>query len=847
MDITDSPLSCICSKLRQLVRDDDDSPANAKSLAATLAPELNAFLGDLRTLLSRSKSLSRHVDYQIIPCNQRTMKALVVESVNLAPVDTMCTRFRDDAASFWSISGEKSGEKDGVHSGLHRRLLCTVVFLRSKLNVLDSASIPPQKNCTELRNAGRKYIKIARKLGSLGALFWLPLDIPHSTYERYLNMDDEPVFDHLKMLAPPENDQHRYSDIVRQLLLSQFLDLPPSCSHHNLFPHYSDVVPASDQLLLLLYALGGSDIPLILFTSIRSPQRRWSEHGEMATTSAAEYGLPPELIRLCGDDDEVNLKQALTESPHITQHTNNDGIALLSLSPEMQAFFSTSLLPVTVATLDDTALKLICFACPPCYEGNTVWSASAKRVIWPLLDAKTARPDLIQEPLLRTQSVEAVLYFCERDGVALRRVALIRARSLLKRSMPYYIHASVVLFQSILHRLDGELATSQSLLQEFAPRGKYSAGSPRSQSAQNASQKKIAALTRRDLAIQGRLHISHIDNKIRAYDMDVSLQMYKWEAAQPLSMLDIQVTSRLQGVAARFFQSVGDFPAAAASLDQYLSLLSSMDASSSANTRRLIVGRLADLYCELGDPLRAASILQPELDNTGPEEQPRRPYRRLLLSLIEVHISLERFDEAEQVLQQLKQLQATSLPPPLQLDNIHDQQLYVRGLLASARIAHSRPDPDLDEAIRRWQHVLQEIRHMHTLNTLQSQAQTQSIQTQSQSQSPEGKTPDGRSPDGKSPADQAGTNFSGSFTEHFTEAIIHLSLAHAQMAIGDSDGTRHSWTVGMEILRREKCEFWIPIVPTLWLKKIVMQVHEQLGWSFRMMLPGGKPDMTWPF
>ncbi|CAK7207863.1 hypothetical protein SEUCBS139899_010678 [Sporothrix eucalyptigena] len=755
---------CVCSTVRHLAKNYDEKKAGS------LASDINSLLRDLRALLLRSKSLARDVEYQITPTNQRAMKALEVKSVNLRPIDDVCTKYKDDIPGFWTASD------DAVHAGLHRRLVCAVVFLRSKL---DSGSklplIPPQiatslgrnHNTTELKNSGRKYIKIARKLGGIASLFWLPLDIPHSTYERYLSMDDEEVFQHLESLKPLGDC---YADFARQLLLSQFQDLPLSCSYHNLFPHYSDSVPPSEQLLLLLYALGGANVPLDLLESIRSPQRRWNESGEISTTTAIEFDLPPGLISLV--EKETQFQQVLT-NPHIIQHVNDDGIALLSLSPETMAFFSTAFLPVTMAELNETALRILCFATPACYEGNTYWSAAVKAVIWPLLD-KMAKPDVVQEPL-RTQAVVAVLYFCERDSVPLRIEALVKAKALLRRSMPYYLHASVVLFQSILDRVENDVSRSEAVLRDFLVKG--------------------VAKTRRDSALLGRLHISQIDNKIRSYDMDVPLLIYGWKAQQPLSLLEIQVTSRLQGVAARFFQSVGDFAAAAASMEQFLSLESNNLIQT--NTRRLIVGRLGDIYCELQAYDKAATILRPVMEGTNPSEHIRRPYRRLLLSFAEAHIGMERLDDAEQILEQVR---VSILPiQPLRYDNIHDQQLHMRSLIASARIAHLQHD--LDEAIRRWGLALQGMRDMHAPNWLGS----------------------------------------------FTEAMIHLSLAHAQMLSGDSEGTTQSWKVGIDILRREKCEFWIPIVPTLWLKQIVMQVHEQMGWSFRMMLPGGKPDMTWPF
>ncbi|KAI1614882.1 hypothetical protein EDD36DRAFT_485226 [Exophiala viscosa] len=721
---------------RRLAKNYDEAQAQS------LIHALNGLLRDLQGLLARSKSLSREVQYRITPSNQRTTKVLSVESLDVSTIDQVREKFNDDVDGFWTPSD------DVVHNELRRRLACVVIFLRSKLEA--EVWVPPQiastirgqQNYQELRHSGRKYINIARKLGGLGALLWLPLEIPPSTYERYLNIDDEGVFIHLKALGPRKTQN--YTDLVQRLIISQLGDRSPSCSYYNLCVDFSDVVPASDQLFLVLHALGGCDIPDILLKSVRFPQRRWTMDGEISDTSAAQFGLPTELIELLSD--EMGLDQN-TASSYNTKSALKD----------VGSFFSHALRPETMEELGTIALKMICFASPPCYEGNTNWygfvtrfrglpltvnrrPAPLKKAIWPLLE-KAAKTYKVQAPL-RPHVLETFLYFCERDLVAIRRMAWY--------SFGVY---SIVWMEN----------WSDRQIRDFLCQGPE-------------------PLTRRDHALQGRLHISQIENKIKSYDSDVPSFIYKWEA--------ILITSRLQGVAARFFQSVGDFVAARASLEQFLSLYTTNPIR--LNTRRLIAGRLADIYCEMQEHSKVVEILRPELDSIAESDRLRRPFQRLLLASVEGNIGLDKLDAAESVLRELQNAM------PFELDDLHDQQLHMRGLLAAARIAHMRSEHD--EAMRRWKFALQEVARMYTLKS------------------------------------KGG----------FTAAMIHMSLAHAQLTSGHRDEGRQSWFAGMEILRSEKCEFWIPIVPTLWLRRIVTEIHEMQGWPFRMMLPGGKPDFTWP-
>ncbi|CAG9944806.1 unnamed protein product [Clonostachys rosea f. rosea IK726] len=373
--------------------------------------------------------------------------------------------------------------------------------------------------------------------------------------------------------------------------------------------------------------------------------------------------------------------------------------------------------------------------------------------------------------LLRLQVLEGILYFCERDSVMIRRVAVEQARSLLRKPMPYYLHSSVVLFQSILYRIDGDLAKAEAQIRDFMWRGP-------------------SVVTRRDHALLGRLHISLIENKIKCYDSDVPSFIYKWEAKQPLSTLEIEVTSRLQTAASRFFQSVGDFSAARISLEQFLSLNTTKPIRS--GTRHIIAGRLADMHCERKEYSQALHLVQAELKSVEDSERQRRSFRRLLLASVEANIGLNRLDAAGALLKELCNT------VPLKLDDLHDQQLHMRHLLAEARVTHMRPN--IEEAISRWKFALQEVERMHTLKSRRG----------------------------------------------FIAAMIYLSMAHAQLSIGDRDSGRHSWAMGVEILRSEICEFWIPVVPTIWLPWVVSEIHAWQGWSFRMALPGGKPDITYP-
>lgn len=372
---------------------------------------------------------------------------------------------------------------------------------------------------------------------------------------------------------------------------------------------------------------------------------------------------------------------------------------------------------------------------------------------------------------LRETVIEALLFFSERDSFAIRQQALDRARLLLRKPMPWYFHASVALFESILYRLEGHFDKSNDKILETL-----------SQTKNND--------TRCDNALKGRLHVSYIENKIHRYEHDVASCMYKWEGIHPLSTFEIEVTRRLQGTAAKYFHTIGDFQTAQASLEQHLWLNSTQPIR--PNSRRLIVTRLAEIYCELQEYEKALESVQSELDGTPELERKGRPFRRLCLVLVEIRLGQRDPDAAEARLKLLEDIE------PPEIRDLNDQYLHMRRLLLVARTAHERNN--VDEALGLWQYALQRMQELTIFNSRHG----------------------------------------------WTAVVIYLSMAHVQLCMGDEASARESWAAAVDLSRKEKCEYVMPVFATAWLQKVVISIHGEYGWPFRIMLPGGKPDISWP-
>jgi hypothetical protein len=159
-------MACLCKQI-----DNSDSvPASS----------LNKHLEAIRAILGRNKALAKEVRYQIIPSNQRTAKILSLQSITFTKISILYQRFKGDTKAFWTAEG------DGLLQELRRRIACVTIFLRSKINddawiAEDVAGVVKGRTLSELRYAGSKYIKIARRLGGVGSVLWLPLEVPAST------------------------------------------------------------------------------------------------------------------------------------------------------------------------------------------------------------------------------------------------------------------------------------------------------------------------------------------------------------------------------------------------------------------------------------------------------------------------------------------------------------------------------------------------------------------------------------------------------------------------------------------------------------------------------------------
>lgn len=203
--------------------------------------------------------------------------------------------------------------------------------------------------------------------------------------------------------------------------------------------------------------------------------------------------------------------------------------------------------------------------------------------------------------------------------------------------------------------------------------------------------------------------------------------------------------------------------------------------------RILIKSNLADLYSELdysqckrSDPNdseerlelemtlldHAEEMVKPELERLKARGQLSKGYRRLLLSLIEVEIRRDQFENADILISEILGIYSRLTEP-----DITDRLGHVRALIAWARIS------PLSEAEERWSEALRWNRKYNPFEE-----------------------------------------------EVFTCGLVYLFICSIRFQLGNLDGIRAVFNRAMEVISRKRPQFLIPGVGTYLLDSVRLQI-----------------------
>ena len=453
----------------------------------------------------------------------------------------------------------------------------------------------------------------------------------------------------------------------------------------NAFPGSCLGDPA--YLLFLFHALGGG-VPNFLFTRARSPQPRWTEHGNKQPVNAAEAGLDQQLFDILSNQNR--LEQALDRFQKTS--ANNE---IWTVSLELQMKLSQTLTNQAKEKWAIKALKWICFTFPrnELWEGSPNY-ASLVRSLFPLLDRALQVVERTGMPHSLREEVSEALLAASKVG-NIRTNALSTAAALISDRSPLHLQAEMALQRSILFRLGGDFNNSERVIHDFCCHCK----DPNPGCLPKFyRQTQAAGLSKRLNALYGLLHRSHLENLVQCEKYELAMEeIDDWQCAQPPSPMELSILPSKTVTSCKVFRSQGFFKNARESLEMCLKFLDPRDP-----IRSQVLCQLADVYDDLRLPEMADKLLASEIEIGRKKATKTKAFRRFLVSAVDASMLQQRYDDANTVIEELERIFSK-----LNDLDVSDQLLHVRILVASARISQIRFQ--FREAIRKWEIALRHV------------------------------------------------------------------------------------------------------------------------------------------
>lgn len=279
-------------------------------------------------------------------------------------------------------------------------------------------------------------------------------------------------------------------------------------------------------------------------------------------------------------------------------------------------------------------------------------------------------------------------------------------------------------------------------------------------------------------SMHGFLYISHMENMLQLREERRLLaEMDAWGILGEPSLMELRVVQSKVVLFAKHYRFRGQFTEAQYFLEKSLGIIPPEDIS-----RYQVVANLADIYCELCLPNEASIIVTPEIEALRNCGKRGKAIKRLILASIEADIGRGWFEEAERSIEEM----IVCFSRMVDCD-ISEQLFHVRTLIASARIAHCKSQ--FFEALGRWETSLKCVRKYASFKNT-----------------------------------------------GFTCAVIHLSLSHAHLEIGNNNEGRTAFEFAEKIFQMETRDFRIPILATSWLEFVLSRIYTLTKWAQSEML-----------
>ncbi|KAJ5950462.1 uncharacterized protein N7479_008875 [Penicillium vulpinum] len=456
----------------------------------------------------------------------------------------------------------------------------------------------------------------------------------------------------------------RRNDLLRFSPRLGFADRAVLTAWEINFKQVEQESPAASSLLLLFSFLDPSSIPEMVLHRGSSPQKRWGENGEVTEVRAQDEGVDEYLTKIIQGDLEFDTAVEKLLS-----------FSLISCNKEMNGLREFSIHPLSLMMIRR--------------------SVKFGRILLPHLHRVLSEYDALcvdrgsEFPSFQHELASTLLAASRFSHAEWKLEALSRTRKLLEDNDDPFLNAWLVYRESSLTRMSGMSKESEHILERFLRQGATYG-------------REDSDLTARFNAQRGDLIISFAENLIREGKLTGAKdELVEWKSlGTEYSTLE-RIVSRARDITlGKVLRYQGLFKEALRLLEGVLRDSLFDEYFEGTDWYRVLLSGVADLYCEIGQPVVSENLLLQEL--TAMREngiQDIATGRRLQMSLAETYLQRKMYSEAEPLLLDIHRVVLSSGMPDYKA-----QVNIFRIWVSLARISHEQSQ--WEKAISRWRDAL---------------------------------------------------------------------------------------------------------------------------------------------
>ncbi|KAI9889407.1 MAG: hypothetical protein M1814_005343 [Vezdaea aestivalis] len=450
----------------------------------------------------------------------------------------------------------------------------------------------------------------------------------------------------------------------------------------------------ASKLLLVLCFLDPAMISENLLLRSCTPQQRWSHSGEVIEISAEDAGVDSQIIQLV--TNEILLDEAierLLSFSLVQRNVDTKKMRSLSVHPLVQFSALQRVNKSEQEGLRCQAILMVSHAFPEDSYLDKNFGNEGREQLPHVLRVIKEYQKLIQPPREVEDALSQLLFSASNFSSApWKKSCLKLLKSLSGAKDDSYLAAWIAQLDSRLLRLHNHIEQSQTVLEEFVQNQILS-----------LHDKEISQYPRWN-SLRGQLMLSYSENLIQSYRYeDARQELLRWEPLNkdtPSTLESLTELSRDTKLG-RLFYEQGKFSEALERFERVISLSQTKLELSKTGQNMSNLRCMADTYCELGRGHEIVRRLEIELEDLTQRNIPEtaKMSMSLRLCLVEVYLCVNDPTTARPIAKSLEPIYANMEEP-----NHRDRTARFRNSAHLARIAHMQGN--WQEALDCWTKAL---------------------------------------------------------------------------------------------------------------------------------------------